>query len=111
YIMVQLPEPTEENSNAREYGYNDITDIGIDRIKKASKKIMKDTNADIDYGFKLFETKDITNEILENDLSRMLNFTGSTINDNTILNQFGKETVLTTWMLEDGHHLTVNYDE
>lgn len=111
YIMVQLPEPTKEGSNAREYGYKDITDIGIDRIKKAAQKIKNDTNADIDYGFKIFEIKNITEKVLQNDLSRMLNFTGSTVSDDTILNQFGKETVLTTWMLEDGHPLTVNYEE
>lgn len=111
YILVQLPEETKEKSEARKLGYVDITQIGIERIKRAAAKIKKETKDDFDCGFKIFETKVITEEISENDLSKMLSFTGSIISDNTILNKFGKETVLTTWMLEDGHPLTDIYEE
>jgi adenine-specific DNA-methyltransferase len=111
FICVQLQEKTKENSVAKNLGYEDITQIGIERIKRASAKIKEESAAEIDYGFKVFETKDITDEISENDLSKMLTFTGSILSDNTILNKFGKDTVLTTWMLEDGYPLTLNYEE
>ncbi|MCM3006737.1 site-specific DNA-methyltransferase [Priestia koreensis] len=111
FLCVQLPEVTKEKSVARNLGYKDITQIGIERIKKASTEIKEETKAEIDYGFKVFETKAISDEVSENDLSKMLTFNGILVSDNTILNQFGKETVLTTWMLEDGYPLTVNYEE
>lgn len=102
YILVQLPEKTKDDSEAFKNGFNDITEIGIERIKRAAKKIKDETNADIDYGFKIYETKAIP----ENSLHKMLDFTGTIISENTLLEEFGKETVLTTWMLEDGHPLT-----
>ena len=55
YIMVQLPEVTDEKSEACKAGYNTICDIGEERIRRAGKKIKEDTNADIDYGFRCFK--------------------------------------------------------
>ncbi|MFC0273772.1 site-specific DNA-methyltransferase [Metabacillus herbersteinensis] len=111
YILAQISEPTTENSEAYQSGYKYITEIGIDRIKRAAKKIKEETNADIDYGFKIFETKPITEQVSENDLNKMLTFKGSIVSDDTFLNEFGKDTVLTTWMLEDGHPLNINLEE
>jgi len=54
YIMVQLPEPTDENSEAYKAGYKNICEIGKERIRRAAKKIKEETNADIDYGFRVF---------------------------------------------------------
>ena len=39
YIMVQLPEETPEDSEARKAGYNTIPDIAKERIRRAGKKI------------------------------------------------------------------------
>ncbi len=55
FIMIQLPELCNENSEAYKDGYKTICDIGEDRIKKASKKIYKETKSDIDYGFRVFK--------------------------------------------------------
>ena len=52
--MVQLPESTDDKSDAYKAGYKDITDIGRDRIKRAAEKIKEQTGADIDYGFKVY---------------------------------------------------------
>ena len=41
YIMVQLPEPTDEKSEARKAGYKTICDIGEERIRRAGQKIRK----------------------------------------------------------------------
>lgn len=38
YIMVQLPEETPENSQARKAGYDTICEIGKERIRRAGKK-------------------------------------------------------------------------
>lgn len=55
YILVQLPEKTQEKSEAYQAGYKSICDIGEERIRRASKKIKKETNSDIDYGFRCFK--------------------------------------------------------
>ncbi|GAB4266310.1 site-specific DNA-methyltransferase [Thermincola ferriacetica] len=54
YIMVQLPEPTAENSEAYKAGYKNICEIGKERIRRAARKIKEEANADIDYGFRVF---------------------------------------------------------
>ena len=60
YIMVQAPEKTEEKSQAYKLGYKTICDIGRNRIKGISKNIKEETNADIDYGFRVYKV-DSTN--------------------------------------------------
>ena len=55
HILVQLPELTDEKSEAYKAGYNTICDIGEERIRRAGKKIKKETEADIDYGFRCFK--------------------------------------------------------
>lgn len=55
YIMVQLPEPCDEKSEAYKAGYKNIAEIGKERIRRAGKKIKEETNADIDYGFRVYK--------------------------------------------------------
>ena len=55
YILVQLPEKTNNQSEAHKAGYNTICDIGEERIRRAGKKIKEETDADIDYGFRYFK--------------------------------------------------------
>jgi len=54
FIMVQLDEETDENSEAYKAGYKNICEIGKERIRRAAKKIKEETGADIDYGFRVF---------------------------------------------------------
>src|SRR5690606_36107222 len=54
YIMVQLPEATDEKSEAYKAGYKNICEIGKERLRRAAKKIKEETNADIDYGFRVY---------------------------------------------------------
>lgn len=54
FIMVQLPEVTDEKSEACKAGYKTICEIGEERIRRAGKKIKEETGADIDYGFRVF---------------------------------------------------------
>lgn len=57
YIMVQLPEETPEDSEAKKAGYNTIPEIAKERIRRAGKKIKEEsplTTADLDTGFRVF---------------------------------------------------------
>ena len=72
YIMVQLPEETEEKSEARKAGYANICEIGKERIRRAGKKIKED-NADkpsienLDTGFRVFKCEEsFMNEVYFN---------------------------------------------
>lgn len=42
YILVQLPEQTEEKSEAYKAGYKNICEIGKERIRRAGKKILEE---------------------------------------------------------------------
>lgn len=54
FIQVQLPEATDEKSEAFKAGYKNICEIGKERIRRAAKKIKEETGADIDYGFRVY---------------------------------------------------------
>ena len=45
YIMVQLPESTNEKGVAFELGYDNICEIGKERIRRAGKKIQEELKA------------------------------------------------------------------
>lgn len=65
YIMVQLPEETDEKSEAYKAGYKTICDIGKERIRRAGQKILeenkdKENIKDLDIGFRVLKT-DSTN--------------------------------------------------
>ncbi len=56
FIMVQLPEPTDEKSEAYKAGYKNICEIGKERIRRAGEKIKEETGKeDLDIGFKVFK--------------------------------------------------------
>jgi len=54
FILVQLPEPTDPRSKARENGYADIAAITRRRIKEAIKKLTKESapTSNDDFGFR-----------------------------------------------------------
>ena len=60
FIMVQLPEKTDEKSEAYKAGYPNICEIGKERIRRAGKKIKED-NKDkegiekLDIGFRVLK--------------------------------------------------------
>lgn len=61
YIMVQLPEPCDEKSEAYKAGYKNICEIGKERIRRAGEKIKADESLPLenreklDIGFKVFK--------------------------------------------------------
>jgi len=42
YIMIQLPEPCDESSEAFKYGLSTIAEVGKERIRRAGKKILEE---------------------------------------------------------------------
>jgi len=55
FIMVQLPEPCDEKSEACKAGYKNICEIGKERIRRAGDKIKAEhPDADLDIGFRVF---------------------------------------------------------
>jgi adenine-specific DNA-methyltransferase len=123
HIMVQLPEPTDEKSEAYKAGYKTICEIGKERIRRAGDKIvselkekqtgqksLKDNEEtvnpdDLDIGFKVFKL-DSSNlkkwnpdyDNLENTLDNM------TLN---ILEKRTEEDLLYEIMLKFGIDLTL----
>lgn len=58
FIMIQLPEPTDENSEAYKAGYNNICEIGKERIRRAGKMTKEEsplTTQDLDTGFRVLK--------------------------------------------------------
>lgn len=53
FILVQIPEKTDESSEAYKAGYKKISDICIERVKRVSNKL-KEEKAQGDLGFKVF---------------------------------------------------------
>ena len=59
FIMVQLPEPCDEKSEAYKAGYPNICEIGKERIRRAAKKIAADNSGKpFDGGFRVFKLDD-----------------------------------------------------
>ena len=59
YIMIQIPEVVKDKEYLKYLSEEKmepiITDIAEERIRRAGSKIKEDTNADIDYGFRVFK--------------------------------------------------------
>lgn len=56
FIMVQLPEETDQKSEAYKAGYKNICEIGKERIRRASKKIAEQNpEVEFDGGFRVLK--------------------------------------------------------
>jgi len=97
FISVQIPEKTEEKSEAYKAGYETIFDISKARIEKASEQLNDKS------GFKIFETTVMFEGYL--DELEALN-ANSTLFDGKNLNSEEIETLLSTWKAHDGMLLT-----
>ena len=108
YIMVQLEEKCKEDSPEYKAGFKTIDELGQERIRRAAKKIKEESHADIDYGFKHYTIKEVNTNTLDKLEKFEPNFM---LSDKTILDEFGIDSILTTWMVSDGYGLTDKYDE
>lgn len=103
YILVQIQEVIAKDKEAYKLGYRTIDEIGMERIKRAAKKIQEENPLFAgDLGFKHYTLE----EVPENTLDKLETFDPNVLltTDDT-LNLFGRDTVLTTWLVQDGYGL------
>ncbi|WP_164670223.1 site-specific DNA-methyltransferase [Virgibacillus doumboii] len=106
FIQVQIGEPVKKGSVAEKQGYKTIDEIGRERIVRASRKIQEEKKVDIDYGFKHYFAKVLSENTLDNLKEFDPNFN---LADFEI--KFDKPTILTTWLNQDSHGLTPDVNE
>jgi len=53
FILVQLPEPAEDDSNAAKAGFSTISEIGNERIRRVISKVMKAAEGQLDFEQKM----------------------------------------------------------
>ena len=61
FIMVQIPQPCDEKSEAYKAGYKTICEIGKERIRRAGKKILEEhpeISNTLDIGFRVLKLAD-----------------------------------------------------
>lgn len=109
FILVQLPEECKPDSEAAKAGYKTIDQIGMERIKRAAKKIKAENPLFAgDLGFKHFTLE----EPKEDALLQMEEFDPVQNNITTLtVDDFGLPTVLRTWLVADGYGLTAEAEE
>ena len=58
FILVQLPEPLENNDGAAKIGLHTISDVGKERIRRAAEKVKEENGImahDLDLGFRVLK--------------------------------------------------------
>ncbi len=55
FILVQIQEKCDEKTDAFKLGFKTICDVGEERIRRSAKQVKENTNADIDYGFRVYK--------------------------------------------------------
>ena len=110
FIMTQIPEKCSENTEAYKDGYQTICDIGEERIRKAAKIIKEETNANIDYGFRVYKVdssnmKDVYYLPIELKQNQLDLFESNTKDDRT------SEDLLTQVILDLGLTLDLKIEE
>ena len=93
FIMVQLPEPCAEGTEAANAGFKNICEIGKERIRRAGDKIKADNplgTQDLDTGFRVFRVdssnmKDVYYQPEELDQQSMFDLVSNIKDDRTDL--------------------------
>ena len=114
FIMVQLPEQTDEKSEAHKEGYKNICEIGKERIRRAGDKIVSENKdkegiENLDIGFKVFKL-DSSNlkswdSSMDNLEQNLLDMVSNLKQDRT------KEDLLYEILLKSGIELTAKIEE
>lgn len=112
FILVQLPEKIDEESEAYKAGYKTISEISKERIRRAIKKISSEddmikNSKDIDLGFKSYRLKESNFKIWrsdiissEEDLKDNIDMFEDSLKQNT-----KNENILTELLLKSGYDL------
>lgn len=74
FICVQLPEPTNENSEAYKAGYETIAEISKERIRRAARKIKSEVGENnqnkLDLGFRVFKLQQSNFKVWDSTLTQ-----------------------------------------
>ncbi|MFA5010708.1 MAG: site-specific DNA-methyltransferase [Ignavibacteria bacterium] len=113
FILVQLPELCNEESDAYKAGYKTISDIGKERIRRVIQKIEKEDRPELfekgkrDLGFKVFKLSSSNfkiwrgNEITEDNLETQLDAFANPVKEGS-----ETESMLYELLLKSGYLLT-----
>jgi adenine-specific DNA-methyltransferase len=115
FILVQLPEPCEESSEAYKIGYKTIADISKERIRRVIKKLVKEKSekpnmfhkGKTELGFKVFKLSSSNfkiwrgSEITEDNLEQQLEMFTDPVREGS-----EKENMLYELILKAGYLLT-----
>ncbi|WP_309130845.1 DNA methyltransferase [Brevibacterium sp.] len=111
FIAVQWAEATAPGSVADKCGYSTIDEVGRERIRRAAQKVKSESNADIDYGFRLFRLEQPSEKTLD-ELQSFDSNENAVLLSGNFVSKFafngtpGDEVALSTWLLQDGFGLT-----
>lgn len=136
FIMVQLPEktysvnkdgkevPTKGGKTAYEAGYKSIDQISRERIRRAAAKIREDNGLTLpenfDGSFKHYRVVKPTKRTLEdiddfdpNNINLFTNMIDGFSSDSLNIpgNASGEQTILTTWLVQDGYSFDTNIQD
>lgn len=136
FIMVQLPEktyhtnkdgkevPTKGGKAAYDAGFKSIDEISRERIRRAAKKIKEDNELtlpeDFDGSFKHYRVVKPTKQTLEdiddfdpNNTDLFTNMVEGFSSDNLNIpgDATGEQTILTTWLAQDGYPFDANVQQ
>lgn len=108
YIMVQWQEKCKEDSEAYKAGYRTIDEIGQERIKRVAAKIREENPLFAgDLGFKHYTLRDVSDDVLDKLEAFDPRVSGFA---NNIQEEFGRETVLETWKVNDGYGMNAKVE-
>ncbi len=99
FVMVQLPEITDEKSEAYKAGYKNICEIGKERIRRAGAKI-KEQNSEVDTGFK----------VLKLDSSNLIKWDDTPIENNDMADLFTRMDSMDETIKKDRSDLDVVFE-
>lgn len=108
FIIVQIQEPYSENSEAFKSGYKTIDELGMERIRRAAKKIKADNPLFAgDLGFKHYTLEEPKEDVLQ----EVIDFDPQQAVTDLTITDFGRGAVLRTFMEADGYGLTDEPEE
>ena len=108
FIMVQLPEICDKESEAAKAGFKNICEIGKERIRCAGKKVKEDAglNADnIDTGFKVFRLAPTNCKAWEKYMDTDIKQLEELFKENSLKPGWKEDDLLTEVMLLEGFPL------
>lgn len=111
WICVQLPELTDEKSEAYKAGYKTISEISRERIKRAGKKIKEENKdkKDLDLGFKTFTLEKsnyrMWNVLGENDTKENVIAQAKLFTEKPLVDNYKEIDVVNEILLKEGFDL------